>query len=151
LVVREGRLCTLRFTANRGVDLHRFGETLGVFAALRLSADQILFADESGLWVLDLEAQRRRPFLPRALPDRIEALGRDGHGRIWGLGERLYLLEPSGRATAFELPFPNPLPRHNWPTSREMAVSGNRIVMPLDERGLLIVDADRTAGTLTRK
>jgi hypothetical protein len=145
LVLDRGHVMQLEFSASRELRLQQVGDLHGGFDAVRLSEHELVFVDQWGVWRFELKTQRRTPFVAHPVPDRIDALEVDQRGRLWALGEQLYLLEEPGAATVLELPFARPLPPDHWSHQRSLSVSGAHIFVPLFNRGLLVLDADAAA------
>ncbi len=144
LVLARGALFRQRFSASRDPLFDLVSGGIGIFDAVRPSENEVIVATEHGLAVFDLRSAQLHPLSGAAPSDRIEALEADARGRIWGLGERLYLLSAAG-AVAFDLPFVRPMPPRNSFRPRALSVAGRRIIIPLHQRGVLVLDADATA------
>jgi hypothetical protein len=143
LVRVRGTLAKLRADARGVVQVEVLPGPQALFAALRTGPGSVLLGTESGLCAYDLGTRVCDRLAPTGLNGSIRAIERDDRGRIWLLGDRLYRLESRSRAVAIPLTFLGDANRRYRAAS--MAISRNRIFIPLMGRGLLVVDADRAA------
>jgi hypothetical protein len=143
LGLARGLLYRQTFSSSHEPLLEPLGGPSGIADAIRWSERELLFADERGLWIFDLRAMMIYPFGAVAPSERIHSLEVDSRKRVWALGDKIHLLQPSGGDAAIALALAPPAPSER--ARPRLTIGGTRLFVSMGERGLLVLDADAAA------
>ncbi len=113
----------------------------GVSHAVRTSTTTLLATGDRGLLSYDIPSGIVSLLRPKGLSGQATWIGRDERGRLWLTGDGLYLFVSPHRV----LPVERIMPFLGAITVHSVALNGNRLILALGPRGLLVLDTDEIA------